>query len=933
MDRENVLILIKGSDKTNEIDSLSYRNKRYDIKFCNNSKTYQYQRNSVLFLSDPNLIDGADTIVYINEKHRGDVIKVLDFGSHVKVYFRSNATVYRKEEVRLCQSCLNDARARICFEYLKELSTYHRISDEVNDENVNLFLRRQYDSIAKLHEDSVLAMYLRKKTILKTPWNMPFIFPFGFNISQKRATETAFNNNASIIEGPPGTGKTQTIINIIANAVVAGKSLAIVSNNNSAVDNVQEKLRKEELDFVTAFLGNRANREQFFENQNHEYPDFNAWKLEGKVVSRLYKDIAAMQDRIAELLEKQNRCASLKNEKSSLITEKRYFDEQFVRKGSPKLRKFAFFKLNADQIISLLVQLEFVEGRKVLVHLLTRLEVLFKYGVYGFRTLMSDPKTTVLYLKKMYYDERLNSLNTNIEALETELKSENFNELLSGCRAKSMEYFKAKLYERYSNAIVRETFSIDDYKGRFSEFIKEYPVVLSTTHSLKNSIEENFLFDYVIIDEASQVDIVTGALAISCARNVVIVGDSKQLPQIVTRELRDICTESLRKSGLPNAYDYVKNSFLTSFINLFKESIPKTLLREHYRCHPKIIGFCNQKYYDNQLIVLTKQNEQDDVFSIHRTVPGNHERRIGRSIYNERQIDVVFDEILKTLSTKEQGGSIGIVSPYRLQADKIKGRLINTPHVDSDTVHKYQGRERDIMIMTTVVRRMNNFNNDPNLINVAVSRAVSKFIVVIADKFNCKHGSNVGDLIRYMKYNSRDEDIVSSNIISVFDLLYSDYSKVLSTTMRSLKYVSKYKSENLMNFVIERVLNMPEFNCFKHVLHVPLSSIVKDTSNLTFEEKRYASNIRTHVDFLIFNKMDKSPSLAMDKSLVVEVDGVAFHENNQEQTERDEKKNCILNKNNIPILRFKTNENDEEARLILRLREIKEKAGSILGVQ
>lgn len=926
MDCEKVLILIKDkakeySDKTNEITSCNILNNKYHVRFSNSAKSYKYLLKNIVYLNNPVPIDIANTIVYINNKYRGDVLRGLDFGLYVKIYLRSqNSKVYRREEVIFCKSCMNDARARICFEYFKELSTYHGISNEVNDENENQFLRRQYDSVSKLREDSVLATYLGTNTILKTPWNAPFIFPFGFNISQKRATETAFNNSASIIEGPPGTGKTQTILNIIANALVAGKSLAIVSNNNSAVDNVQGKLRDEGLDFVTSFLGNRANRERFFENQKHEYPDFKAWMLDGKVVSKLQKDITDLQDRISELLEKQNRCASLKHEQSSLLTEKCYFDEQFVRQGSPKLKRFAFLKLNADKIISLLIILEFAADKETLSRLMTRFKVLFKYGVYGFHTLISNPKSTVLCLKKMYYDDRLNSLNTDIEAIETELKSEDFNELLSKCRDKSMEYFKAKLYKRYSNVIARKPFTIGGYKMQFSEFIKEYPVVLSTTHSLKNCVEENYLFDYVIIDEASQVDIVTGALAISCAQNVVIVGDSKQLPQIVTHELRAMCTESFQKSGLPSAYDYVKNSILTSFIDLFGDSIHKTLLKEHYRCHPKIIGFCNQKYYDNQLIILTKQNEQDDVFSIYRTVPGNHERRIGRSIYNARQIDVIFDEVLKTLSTKEQRGTIGIVSPYRLQADKIKERLTNMPHLDSDTVHKYQGRERDIMIMTTVVRRMNNFNNDPNLINVAVSRAVSKFIVVMADKFQCKHGTNVGDLIRYMKYNSRDNDIISSNIISVFDLLYSNYSNVLNKTIKSLKHVSKYKSEDLMNHEIEEVLIMHKYNCFRHVLHVPLISIVKDTSQLTDEERKYADNIWTHVDFLIFSKLDKSPFL------VVEVDGIAFHENSNIQMERDRMKDSILNKYNIPILRIKTNESGVKDKLISKLEEIMEKA-------
>lgn len=60
------------------------------------------------------------------------------------------------------------------------------------------------------------------------------IFPFGFNISQKQAVDKALENNLSIIEGPPGTGKTQTILNIIANAVIRGESVAVVSSNNSA---------------------------------------------------------------------------------------------------------------------------------------------------------------------------------------------------------------------------------------------------------------------------------------------------------------------------------------------------------------------------------------------------------------------------------------------------------------------------------------------------------------------------------------------------------------------------------------------------------------------------------------------------------------------------------------------------------------------------
>ena len=85
----------------------------------------------------------------------------------------------------------------------------------------------------------------------------------------------------------------------------------------------------------------------------------------------------------------------------------------------------------------------------------------------------------------------------------------------------SMKLFKAQLAERYKFDKKRPVFTKDALWKDFDSFIKEYPVILSTTHSLRNCASANYLFDYVVIDEASQVDIVTGALALSCARNQV----------------------------------------------------------------------------------------------------------------------------------------------------------------------------------------------------------------------------------------------------------------------------------------------------------------------------------------------------------------------------------------------------------------------------
>ena len=116
-----------------------------------------------------------------------------------------------------------------------------------------------------IHPESVLGRYLNGQPIedLTLPVN-GIIFPFRFNLTQKAALENALTHSLSVIEGPPGTGKTQTILNILANLVaIQRKSVAVVSNNNEAVKNVIEKMTKGGYGFLTTLLGNKANQNAF----------------------------------------------------------------------------------------------------------------------------------------------------------------------------------------------------------------------------------------------------------------------------------------------------------------------------------------------------------------------------------------------------------------------------------------------------------------------------------------------------------------------------------------------------------------------------------------------------------------------------------------------------------------------------------------------
>ena len=93
-----------------------------------------------------------------------------------------------------------------------------------------------------------------------------------------------------------------------------------------------------------------------------------------------------------------------------------------------------------------------------------------------------------------------------------------------------------------------------------------------------------------------------------------------------------------------------------------------------------------------------------------------------------------------------------------------------------------------------------------------------------------------------------------------------------------------------------------------------LVNLVKDYSMLSEEATAYARNPLTHVDFLLFRRMDKSPLLA------VEVDGTAFHNTGSVQASRDEKKNWIFETCGIPLLRLRTDGIGEKERLEQGLR-------------
>jgi len=851
--KEKVQIIVKGEDKTNSIRSWNEKDGKFDITFSN-GKTYTYNTNNV----------------------------------------------------QIKRSALSNDIALSCFEYLKKIAQ----AVGLQDRDGGNILANHYDKIDFVNKESMLAAFLIGALHTGKQLNKAVtVYPFGFNLSQKTAIDKALENQLSIIEGPPGTGKTQTILNIIANVVMRNESIAVVSSNNSATANIQEKLNKYQVDFIAAYLGNSDNKTKFIESQK-PLPDMMPWRLTEELKISKHQSLQNLYTALSAMLVKKNKLSLIRQELSAIELEHRHFCKSYAYNYEHFLRYLKPTTCSSTAQELWFICEKYIEREenlfgRIINRFIYRTMNKFLYGIIN-KEFYGDHDMMIAICQKRWYMTRIDELKAIISTLQTKLDEFNFDEKMKEYSSLSMQLFRDYLAEKF-NDCKRQSFDIDDLWKDSDTFIKEYPIILSTTYSLRSSLSHRVMYDYVIIDESSQVDLATGALALSCAKKAVIVGDLKQLPNVVDSEMEWKTDAVFAEFNLPEVYRYKNHSLLLALSELFPTA-PRTLLREHYRCHPKIIEFCNQKFYNNQLIVLTEPKSNRQPLVVYKTVPGNH----ARDHVNQRQIDVIKEEILPRQSLSNSIASIGIVTPYRNQTNALQNAFAGTD-ILADTVDKFQGRENDIIILSTVDNEISNFTDNANRLNVAVSRAIEQLIVIVNGGDNMQD-KNIGDLVRYVEYNNLE--IVQSEIYSVFDYLYKNYRKERNAFLHKQRRISEYDSENLMYGVIQKTLNDERFMKFDVATHVPLKWIFRDMQRLDTNEKQYAQNILTHVDFLIFDKIGKVPRLA------VEVDGMAFHAKGTRQAERDKLKNGIFEKYKLPYIRFKTNESRESERLAAALNKL-----------
>lgn len=530
-----------------------------------------------------------------------------------------------------------------------------------------------------------------------------------------------------------------------------------------------------------------------------------------------------------------------------------------------------------------------------------KLKFFFKYGLYNFSIYSLEISQIITTFQAFYYETRENEILKELDDITAYLNNTS-NHLLDNLTNDSMKFLKNYLANKYEKNTYRQLFTSEDFLKNPYDILNEYPVILSTTFSSRDSLNDNAVYDYVIMDESSQVDIATGALAMSCAKNMVIVGDTNQLPNVVDKHTEIRADVIFNQYNLSKGYRFT-NSFLQSVLEVMP-NVTQTMLREHYRCHPKIIEFCNQKFYRGNLIIMTEDHGEKDVLKVIKTVKGNH----SRNHFSQRQIDIIKNEIIPNDITNKK--ETGIISPYNNQVQSLKEQIDG---IEQATVHKFQGKEKDTIIISTVEDEITDFVDDPYLLNVAVSRAKKKLILVVTGNEQNKE-RNIMDLIDYIQYNNFE--VVESNVYSIFDYLYKQYTKERKLFLNKNNRKLEYDSENLMYTLLEEILKNDDYKMLDFVCHFPVNMLIKNPYLLNDDECLYAMNPATHVDFLVYNRVSKRAILA------IEVDGYAFHQKETAQAKRDLLKNHIFELYYIPLLRFSTTGSGEREKIINMLNKI-----------
>lgn len=280
------------------------------------------------------------------------------------------------------------------------------------------------------------------------------------------------------------------------------------------------------------------------------------------------------------------------------------------------------------------------------------------------------------------------------------------------------------------------------------DIIDSSDIILSTNSSAALDSIQDTKFDLVVVDEASQTTIPSILIPLAKAPKFILAGDHKQLPPTILSSKALKLEETLFE------------------ILIGKYPFKSQLLDIQYRMNSKLMDFPNKTFYNNSLKTYSKiQNinlsdissvEEEDVFSFMDTslLKNNEEKHLkdSKSIINPTEAEICLKLLNHYLDNGISKQDIGIISPYLDQVRLIGDKC----DVEVKTVDGFQGREKEIIIISTVRSNDNGnigFLKDLRRLNVALTRAKRK-LVIIGNANTLSENQTYRDLIDFAVSNN-----------------------------------------------------------------------------------------------------------------------------------------------------------------------------------
>ncbi len=638
--------------------------------------------------------------------------------------------------------------------------------------------------------------------------------PFSLSQSQKDAIFKALQDDISYIQGPPGTGKSFTISALAIVSSQLGLKTLIASQKVPAVDIVYEKLRNIMGDNSCLYLSENQNRkdstrkliEELLNNELDIKTDSEKNQLKNleKEINQIIfdrneyvKKLKKFQIELNTFYESHKKLIDIRNilsedwnlSKEEIINIKIDGDKELLNKINLFINECEKLRERARINDGYIEKKNFIKLNILVKRIIKKFNInIQRYRETREELLKSASKFSIIksensYLKKIVKNQPLESTRKSLYRRDNQLNKVIDSESLVS------KYFKLKNKLRIKNLLQEKQYinSLDNFRRRMRwknssrakkanskinfELLSEiFPIIVGEIKSLHPYIPfKEELFDLVILDESSQVNLAEIFPILFRSKRYCIVGDHKQLGikaggVIFINKIFEELTWKKYFSNEGFNLDYksaeekdllVSNS---SILNLLRNeqnpiSTNPAKLKEHFRSLPMLAEFTSEEFYtdddsDTGLRIMTALPDKKSINAF-LDIEVNTSRTANTKI-NQGEIDIAFkiiDSFIKNSPIKETKEifkipylqnkkiSLGIVCFIRDQVNRMRD-IAEKNYSDSQldkielmigTPEEFQGNERDIIILTPSIDKDQNrskaFMEDPNRFNVATSRA------------------------------------------------------------------------------------------------------------------------------------------------------------------------------------------------------------------